>query len=78
MQEVFLKDLWKAHFWPNLAGQISPCLIGDPLGRRFWLFSDQIFCNDFKNQFFNIKSLLRDHTGADVSLTKFQSRSNVK
>ena len=31
---------WKIcgrHIWPNLAGQISPCLIEDPRGRRFWL-----------------------------------------
>ena len=43
---------WKIcgrHIWPNLADQISPCLIKDPRGRRFWLFSDQIFCNDFYN-----------------------------
>ena len=62
------------HIWPNLAGQISPCLIEDPRGRRFWIFSDQIFCNDFTTKFLKIKSLLRDHKGANVSLAKFQSR----
>ena len=51
--------------WPNLAGQISPCLIEDPRGHRFWVFSDQIFCSDFINTFFDIKGLLRDHTDAN-------------
>ena len=43
------------HIWPNLAGQISPCSIENPRGRRFWIFSDQIFCNDFITKFLNIK-----------------------
>ena len=59
------------HMWPNLAGLISPCLIEDPRGRHFWVFSDQIFCSDFLMKFFDRKSLLRDHTGANVSLAKF-------
>ena len=75
---------WKIcgrHIWPNLAGQISPCLIENPRGRRFWVFlSFQIrsSSNDLISEFLNIKSLHRDHTGANVSLAKFQSRSNVK
>ena len=27
----------------------------DPRGRRFWIFSDQIFRNDFVTKFFNHK-----------------------
>ena len=42
--------------------QKPPCLIEDPWGRRFWIFSSRIFLN-FLTKFFNIKSLLRDHTG---------------
>ena len=72
---------WKIcgrHVWPNLAGQISPCSIENPQGRRFWVFSDQIFNKDFISRFVNVKTWLRDHTGANVSLAKFQSPSNVK
>ena len=84
--KVYNSDKHRGYTWkiygrlirPNLAGQISSCLIKDPRGRRFWLFSDQIFCNEFIIEFSNIKSLLRDYTGSNVSLTTFQSRSNVK
>ena len=58
--------------------QKPPCLIEDPWGRRFWVFLDLIFCSDFITKFVNIKILLRDHTGAKVSLAKFQSGSNAK
>ena len=34
--------------------------------------------HDFTTKFLDIKTLLRDHTGAKVSLAKFQSSSNVK
>ena len=40
-------------------------------------FQIRSFCNDFMATFFDIKTLLKDHTGADVSLAKFQSRANV-
>ena len=58
--------------------QKPPCLIKDPWGRRLWIFSSRIFCSDFINEFLHLKSLLRDHEGAKVSLAKFQSRSNFK
>ena len=58
--------------------QKPPCLIEDPWGRRFWIFSNRFFCSDFTTKFLNIKSLLRDHKGTNVSLAKSQSRSNVK
>ena len=31
--------------------QKPPCLIEDPWGRRFWIFSSRIFCNDFMTEF---------------------------
>ena len=49
--------------WPDFISTIE-----DPRGRRFWVLSDQIFCKNFENKFFNVKSLPRDHTGANVSL----------
>ena len=58
--------------------QKPPCLIEDPWGRRFWIFPNRIFCSDFLTKFVNIKTLLRDYTGANVFLAKFQSRSKVK
>ena len=73
--------IWKIcarHIWPNLAGQMSPWLFEDPRGRRFWAFLDQIFWNDFKTKFFNVKTLFRGHSDAKVFLAKFQSRLNVK
>ena len=36
----------------------------------FEYFSDQIFCNDFTTKFLNKKTLLRGHTGANVSPAK--------
>ena len=48
--------------------QRPPCLIEDPWGRRFWIFSSRIFCNDFITKFLNMKTFPRDHTGSNVSL----------
>ena len=36
------------------------------------IFESNLFCNEFIFEFVNIKSLLRDHTGANVSLANFQ------
>ena len=48
-----------------------------PMGSPILNISNRIFCSDFISKFFEIKSLPKDHTGANVSLAKFQSRSNL-
>ena len=46
--------------------QKPPCLIEDPWGHRFRIFSNRIFCSDFIAKFVNINTLLRDHTDANI------------
>ena len=58
--------------------QKPPCLIEDPGGRRFRIFSNRILRNDFINKFVKIKTSFRDHSGANVSLADCQSRLDVK
>ena len=76
-QSVGLK-IWRCEEISQIYATRDICGIENPWGRHFWVFSDQILCNDFVTRFVNMKTLLRDHTGANVFLAKFQSRSNVK
>ena len=76
-QSVGMK-IWRCEEISQIYATRDICSIEDSRGRHFWAFSDPILCNDFITRFVDTKTLLRDHTGVKVCLTKFQSRSNVK
>ena len=47
--------------WPDFI-----MLIKDPRGRRFWVFSDQIFFNDFITEFFKQKNVTQKPFGRKI------------
>ena len=74
-----MSALWSSAEALHIKRSQKPPLLIKPHGVADFEYSRiESFFYDFKTKFLDIKSLLRDHMGAKVSLAKFQSRSNLK